>query len=125
MQENIAEEIVLAAIEVHRVLGGPGLLESVYEAALYHELSLRKIASQRQVPVPVLYKGASVRQPLFLDLLVENQIVVEIKATETDNPYYYAQLLTHLRLLGIPSGLLINFGKKQLKENGISRICNV
>lgn len=123
MNEELVEQIISAATEVHQVLGGPGLLGSVYEAALYHELSLRHLSSQRQVPIPVLYKGAPVRPPLFLDLIVENQIVVEIKASEIDNPYFHAQLLTHLRFLGIASGLLINLGKKQLRD-GVAKICN-
>ena len=123
MLTDLFEQIIAAAAEVHRVLGGPGLVENVYESALCHELALRHLNYQRQVPVPVLYKGAAIRPPFFLDIFVESQIVVEIKAIDTENPYYYAQLLTHLRMLGIPSGLLINFGKKNLND-GISRICN-
>jgi GxxExxY protein len=75
------------------------------------------------VPIPVLYKGVSIRGPLFLDILVDQQLVVEIKAIEKDNPYYQIQLYTHLRLLGIKSGLLINFGKEHLKD-GICRLIN-
>lgn len=121
MENELLNEIVNAAFEVHHHLGGPGLLESVYESALSHELTLRKLAWQRQVPIPVLYKGIAVRQPLFLDLLVENQVVIEVKAAEKDNPYFQAQLLTHLRLLQVRLGLLINFGKQHLKD-GISRV---
>lgn len=123
MNDNLLEQIVTAASEVHHHLGGPGLLESVYESALYHELSLRRIACQRQVPIPVLYKGAEIRQPLFLDLLVENQVVIEIKAIEKDNPYFQTQLYTHMRLLKMRLGLLINFGKEHLKD-GVCRIVN-
>ena len=75
-------QIIGAAIEVHRVLGGPGLLESIYEAALCHEFSLKKLKFQRQLPVPVRYKGIVIRDPLYLDLLVEGKIIVEVKATE-------------------------------------------
>ncbi len=104
-------------------LGGPGLLETVYESALYHELTLRGLFSQRQLPIPVIYKGAPIRKPLYLDLLVENQIVVEVKALEADNVYYRAQLYTHLRLMNLPHGLLINFGKENLKQ-GILPVIN-
>lgn len=122
MGQSLAERIIQAATEVHRHLG-PGLLENIYESALCHELNLSGIACQRQIPIPVLYKGIPVRGPLFLDLLVENQIIVEIKATEKDYPYHQIQLFTHLRLLGIKSGLLINFGKAFLLD-GISKIVN-
>ena len=118
---TLAEQIIEAASEVHTLLGGPGLLESVYESALCYELSLRHIAFQRQLPVPVLYKGRAIRRPLFIDLLIENQIVVEIKAVEVDNPYYLAQLSTHLRFMNLEKGLLINFGKPRL-EDGLTRI---
>ena len=120
---DLVEQILDAASEVHRHLGGPGLLETVYELALCRELSLRHIPHQRQVPVPVVYKGAELRGPLFLDVLVDGQVVVEIKAIEKDNPYYQAQLYTHLRLLGVRSGLLINFGKEHLKD-GVCRLTN-
>lgn len=120
---NLAEQIIDAANEVHRHLGGPGLLENVYESALCHELAIRKIPYQRQVPVPVLYKGVHIREPLFLDILVDRELVVEIKAMEKDNPYYQAQLFTHMKLLGVKSGLLINFGKQHLKD-GICRLAN-
>lgn len=116
MDHSLKEHIIDAAQEVHRHLQGPGLLETVYESALVYELSLRGISSQRQVPIPVTYKNSSVRDPLFLDILVENTIVVEIKATGKDYPFYQAQLLTYLRLFNKKSGLLINFGKKNLKE---------
>jgi len=120
---DIYEQIIEAAIEVHHHLGGPGLLESVYESALCHELSLRKIPHQRQIPVPVLYKGAQIRDPFFIDILVNQNMVIEIKAIEKDNPYYQIQLITHLRMLGVQSGLLINFGKENLKD-GICRLTN-
>lgn len=122
MGQSLAEQIVEAAVEVHRHLG-TGLLENIYESALCHELSLRGFTCQRQIPIPVLYKGVPVRGPLFLDILVEDQIVIEVKATEKDYPYHQIQLFTHLRLLGIKLGLVINFGKEFLKD-GISRIVN-
>ena len=113
---DLTELIINAANEVHQLLGGPGLVESVYESALCHELTLRNVNYQRQVAVPVIYKGKTVRRPLFLDVLVENQIIIEVKALEVDAPYYLAQLHTHLRLTGIQKGLLINFGKEFLKD---------
>lgn len=122
MDAHLSEKIIKAATEVHRHLG-PGLLENIYESALCHELTLSGISCQRQIPIPVLYKGIPVRGPLFLDLFVENQIIVEIKATAKDYPYHHIQLFTHLRLLGVKSGLLINFGKEFLQD-GVSRIVN-
>ena len=121
---DLIELIVSAASEVHSVLGGPGLVESVYESALCHELDLRKVSYQRQVAVPVIYKGKPVRRPLFLDVLVENQIIIEVKALAVDTPYYLAQLYTHLRFMGIQKGLLINFGKEHLKD-GVTCVSNI
>lgn len=112
----LINQIVEAAKEVHAVLGGPGLLESVYESALSHELSLRGVHNQRQIPIPVKYKNSEVRLPLFLDVLVENKIILEIKATPNDYPFHHAQLMTHLKFAKIPLGMLINFGKKDLLD---------
>ena len=123
MDNKLSSQIIEAAIEVHRLLGGPRLLETIYEMALCHELSLRGLQAQRQIPIPVTYKSVSVRDPLYLDILVENKVIVEIKATGKDYPIYQVQLLTHLRLSGIKFGLLINFGKEHIKE-GISHVVN-
>ncbi len=123
MEKELADQIIASAVEVHRLLGGPGLLESIYESALCHELSLRGIKTQRQVPIPVLYKGAFVRDPLYLDILVEDQAILEIKATERDYPFFQIQLSTYLRLTGVKSGMLINFGKQYVKD-GICRLTN-
>jgi GxxExxY protein len=123
MQTDLAEQVIQAAIEVHTVLGGPGLVESVYEAALCYELNLRKIVFQRQVPLPILYKGHSIRRPFFVDVVVENQLIIEVKALGIDNPYYLAQLFTHVHLMKMPKGLLINFGKETLQD-GIACIAN-
>lgn len=123
IEEILSEKIITAAKEVHTLLGGPGLLETVYESALAHELSLQGIASQQQVPIPVFYKSKEVRDPLFPDLIVEDTVIVEIKATGRDFPMYRAQLSTYLRLTGKKFGLLINFGKETLKE-GITHIIN-
>jgi GxxExxY protein len=112
MEKDLSQQIVESAIEVHRLLGGPGLLETIYESALCHELSLRGIPTQRQMQIPVTYKNKVVRDPLFLDILVDNKIIIEVKATGKDFPFYQVQLSTYLRLTGIKWGLLINFGKE-------------
>jgi len=123
MEQKLLHTISDAAMEVHRLLGGPGLLESVYESALSHELSLRGIRNQRQLPIPVMYKNVEVRGPLYLDILVDNKVIIEVKATGVDYPFYHAQLSTHLRLMKIKCGLLINFGKEDVRE-GICQIVN-
>ena len=116
MEKTLSQQVVEAAIEVHRLLGGPGLIETVYESALCYELSLRGVPSQRQLPIPVTYKNNVVRDPLFLDILVDNRLIIEVKATGKDYPYYQAQLNTYLRLTGLKWGLLINFGKEQVTD---------
>ena len=122
--ENIlAEQIIDAAIEVHRTLGGPGLLESLYEEALYQELKLRVISVQAQVQIPVIYKGCTLKNPMRLDLLVNGKVIIEVKATEQEQAVHRAQVLTYLRLTGLKLGLLLNFGQKLLR-NGIERVVN-
>ncbi len=123
MENELIRQIVDASCEVHRTLGGPGLLETVYEAALCYELSLRGVQTQRQIAIPVTYKNVTVRDPLYLDILVENKMIIEVKATGKDYPLYHVQLFTHLRLSGLKCGLLINFGKEKILE-GISQIFN-
>lgn len=120
---HLTSEIIGAAIEVHRVLGGPGLLEDIYESALACEIGLRGLAVKRQVAIPVMYKGHEIKRPLFVDLLVADQVIVEVKAVEKYNSIYDAQLLTYLRLTGVHLGLVINFGEKYVK-NGIHRVVN-
>lgn len=122
-ENTVSECIIAAAIEVHKVLGGPGLLESIYEDALAHELELRNIKFLRQLAVPVLYKGVPVRDALRLDLLVEDTVVVEVKATEKNLLVHSAQILTYLRLTRRKLGLVLNFGLPLLRD-GISRIVN-
>ncbi len=102
------EAIIGAAIEVHKHLG-PGLLESAYEECLCHEFNLRKITFQRQVPLPVVYKGANLDCGYRIDLLVGNEVIVELKAIESILPIHEAQALTYMRLGGWKVGLLINF----------------
>lgn len=123
MEDELSYKVIGAAIEVHNILGGPGLLEGVYESCLCKELTLRGLKVQRQVPVPVIYKGEVIRDPLIIDILVENKLIVEVKATEKECSLYKVQLLTYLRLTGLKLGLLINFGKESIKE-GISRVVN-
>ena len=118
---DITEKIIGAAIEVHKELGGPGLLESVYEEALCHELKNFGLGFQRQASCPIHYKGATLTHPLRIDLLVENRIVVECKATKEDNPIYAVQCLTYLRLTGNRVGLVLNFGHPTMKY-GIERV---
>ena len=124
MTENeLSHEIIGAAIEVHKELGGPGLLESIYEEALCAELDLRHIPSQRQIEVPVFYKGRSLEKRFRLDLLVAELVIVEAKAVEEFNAVYLAQCLTQLRVTGKKLGLVINFGEKYVKD-GIHRVVN-
>ena len=123
IENTLATLVVDAAIEVHRYLGGPGLLESLYEEALYQELKLRNIPVETQVLIPVTYKGCILKNCMRLDLLVDSKVIVEIKATEQEQPVYKAQVLTYLRLTQLKLGLLLNFGQKLLR-NGIERIVN-
>ena len=122
-ENQIARVVVDAAVEVHRVLGGPGLLESVYEEALAHELGLRDLEVSRQVSVPVVYKGTKLATDLRVDLLVEGKVVIECKATSQDNPVFQAQALTYLRVLDLRLALVVNFGQPLVKD-GIHRVVN-
>ncbi len=123
MENEISHKIIGAAIEVHKILGGPGLLEGIYESCLCRELALRGLKVESQLPVPVNYKGSIVRDPLYIDALVEGIVIVEVKAIEKLYPIHHAQLLTYLRLSGKKLGLLINFGEPYVK-NEIARIVN-
>ena len=115
----ITEQVIGAAIEVHKALG-PGLLESAYEECLCRELALRGIPFERQRPLPVEYKGTKLDCGYRLDLVVAGAVIVEIKAVEIIEPIHEAQLLTYLKLGGWKLGLLINFNVPVLKE-GIRR----
>ncbi|TSK04276.1 MAG: GxxExxY protein [Geobacter sp.] len=124
MTENeLSTHIVDCAVEVHRNLGGPGLLESVYEESLAWELNQRGFAVGRQMAVPVTYKGHQLSVPLRLDLLVGNMVVVEVKAVTQYNQIFESQALTYLRMLNLKLALVINFGEKLVK-NGIHRVVN-
>jgi GxxExxY protein len=124
MTENyISHKVVGAAIEVHKELGGPGLLEGIYEEALAFELTTSGLDVQRQKLLPVIYKGFEIKRPLCIDLLVEGKVVIEVKAVDRFNPVFASQLLTYLRLGRYKLGLLLNFGDAYLK-NGIHRVVN-
>jgi GxxExxY protein len=116
---TITERIIEAAIEVHKVLG-PGLMESAYEECLCRELALRGIGVERQLPLPVEYKGARLDCAYRVDLLVEQSVVVEIKSVSSIEPIHEAQLLTYLKLGGWKLGLIVNFNVPVLKD-GIRR----
>ena len=113
--QDLSYKIIGCAIEVHRYLG-PGLLESVYELCFEEELRRSGINFQSQVYTPVNYKGIDLGGVLKMDLLVENEIVVELKAVETMIPLYNAQLLSYLKLSGKSKGLLINFNSEVIKD---------
>ncbi len=119
---EITERIIGAAIEVHRHLG-PGLLESAYEECLCYELNQVGLRFERQVHLPIYYKGIKLQSAYRMDLVVEDAVVVEIKATEQAPPVYSAQLLTYLKSAHKPVGLLLNFNVPVLKD-GIKRISN-
>ena len=116
----MTEQVIGAAIEVHRGLG-PGLLESAYEACLCYELGQRGLAFQRQVALPVVYKTVQLDCGYRIDLLVQERLIVELKTVEHLLPIHEAQLLTYMKLRGISTGLLLNFNVPLLK-NGIKRL---
>jgi GxxExxY protein len=118
--EKIAKEIVDSAFHIHETLG-PGLLERVYEVCLCHELEKRGISYQRQVNVQVIYDGIEFNQGYRLDLLVDNKIIVELKAVENYNPVWMAQLLSYLKITNKRLGLIINFNTPLIKD-GIKRV---
>jgi len=120
--DRITDAIIGAAIEVHRALG-PGLLESAYEACLSFELVERGLKAEQQKALPVVYREVRLDCGYRLDLLVENVVVVEIKAVDVLMPVHTAQLLSYLKLSRCPVGLLINFNVKMLRD-GIRRLVN-
>lgn len=124
MNENeISRVIYEKAIEVHRALGGPGLLESVYEEALSWELIQSGLDVKRQVTLPISYKGKRLGSPLRIDLLVNDKVVIECKAVHEYNHIFEVQTLTYLRLGNFKLGMVINFGE-QFVKNGIHRVAN-
>jgi GxxExxY protein len=120
--DNLTYKIIGCAMEVYKQLG-PGLLESVYEQALIHELKLNDIPVESQVEIKVNYKGINISDNLRLDLLVDDSVIVELKSVEELKPIHHKQLLTYLRLMNKKVGLLINFNTDNLMD-GIKRIVN-
>lgn len=118
--EQLIFEVRGAAMEVYNFFG-PGLLESVYEKALVREIQLRGLKVETQLPVPIVYKDVVVGDELRLDILVEDELIVELKSVEEFKPVYYKQLRTYLKLLNKEVGLIINFGEYDFKK-GIRRI---
>ncbi|MBZ5520958.1 MAG: GxxExxY protein [Acidobacteriia bacterium] len=118
---DLTAKIIGSAIEVHRKLG-PGLLESAYEECLCRELNLRGLSFQRQMIVPVVYKGTTLDCGYRLDLLIESTVVVELKCIECFQPVHEAQLLTYMKLLSMPVGFLINFNVRLLKQGLLRKV---
>lgn len=116
----LTEQIIGSAIEVHKAIG-PGLLESVYQECMCHEMSLRKLHFQREVKVPVIYKSIALDCGYRLDMIVENTVILELKSVDRIVPVHEAQLLTYLKLLDKPVGFIINFNVPILRGGGIVR----
>ena len=121
-KNDLTYEIINCAYEVHSFLG-PGLLESVYQRALVHELRLRGFNVISEIPIDIEYKGLNIGDHLRLDILVDEEVVIELKSVENILPVHKKQLLTYLKLLDLHVGLLINFNVSMLRE-GITRIVN-
>lgn len=121
-QEEIAKSIVNSCFKIHKELG-PGLLEKVYEVCLEHELKKLGYRVRRQVDIPIVYDGIIFNEGLRLDILVEDLVIIELKAVEQVNPVWEAQIISHLKLTGIKLGFLINFNVPLIKQ-GIRRFVN-
>ena len=121
LEKELTDRIIGAAIEVHRIMG-PGLLESSYQLCLEHESTLRKIPYDRQVEIPLTYKGIDPNAGYVIDLVFDNRVIVELKAVERVLPVHEAQLLTYMKLTGIRVGLLINFNVPVLKDGIYRRV---
>ena len=121
-EEQIGKDIVNACYKIHKAMG-PGLLERVYEVCLEHELIKKGYKVERQVSIPIVYDGIQFQEGLRLDLLVEGLIIVELKAVETVNPVWEAQIISHLKLLNKRLGYLVNFSVPLIKQ-GIRRFIN-
>ncbi len=119
---ELTGQIIKGAIEVHRIIG-PGLLEEAYKVALAHELRLQELKVEVEVPIPMKYKNIRLATAYKADLIIENEIIVELKSVERENPAHAKQLLTYLRLADKRLGLLINFNHEVLRE-GLRRIVN-
>jgi len=118
--DPLTRQVIGAAIEVHKALG-PGLLESIYEECLCHELELSKLSFKRQVNLPLTYKGKSLKEGYRLDVLVDDSLIIELKAIEAIEPIHEAQLLTYLKLTELKRGLILNFNVPLMRD-GIKRM---
>lgn len=121
VHRELTEQIIGAAIEVHKKLG-PGLLESAYEECLCYELSQRSLSFERQLALPVNYKGIRLDCGFVADIVVENRVLIELKAIDAIHPIHEAQLLTYLRITGIRVGLLMNFNVPVMKDGIVRRV---
>jgi GxxExxY protein len=121
LEKELADKIIGAAIELHKVLG-PGLLESAYQVCMEHESGLRNIPFERLVALPLNYKGIDLDAGYVIDLIYDKRVVVELKAVERVIPVHEAQLLTYMRLTGIRVGLLINFNVPVVKDGIYRRV---
>jgi GxxExxY protein len=122
IHQSVTQRIITAAMNVHTALG-PGLLESTYGACLFHEFNVEGLHCERQIRLPVVYRGVSIDAGYRLDFLVENCVIVELKAVERLLPVHMAQLLSYLKLSGRPVGLLLNFNVIHMRH-GIKRLVN-
>lgn len=121
LEKDLTDKIIGAAIEVHRTLG-PGLLESAYQVCMEHECKLQKIPFERQVDLPLNYKGIDLDAGYVIDLIFDKRVIVELKAVERIIPVHEAQLLTYMKLTGIRVGLLLNFNVPVLKDGIYRRV---
>jgi GxxExxY protein len=121
IEQELTGKIIGAAIEVHRALG-PGLLESAYQACLAREFTLRKLAFEQEVPLPIIYKGVTLTPAYRADFIVAKKVIVELKAVSALAPIHEAQLLTYMKLSGCRVGLLVNFNVPVLKNGIIRRV---
>jgi len=118
--DTLSRRVIGASIEVHRAMG-PGLIESIYEKCLMRELQLQGIDAKRQLNVPVEYKGYTFEEPLRLDIFVEDCLLLELKSVEKVHPIHKAQLLSYMKLIDVPIGLLFNFHELRMRD-GIHRM---
>jgi GxxExxY protein len=121
IHESLTEQIIGAAIEVHKALG-PGLLESAYEECLCHELRLRQLPFRRQISLPVEYKGVKLNCGYVLDLIVQESVLLELKSVESVIPVHEAQLLTYMKMTGLRVGLIINFNVAVLARGIVRKV---
>jgi len=119
--DPLTGRIIGSAIEVHRIIG-PGLIESIYENALCHELSLRGMSYEQQIETDVFYKGKVIKGQR-IDLIIESEIVIEVKSVSRVHEVVFAQILSYLKVTGLKRGLILNFGEKRLVD-GIRRVSN-